>query len=389
MSTPTPSWFDRWLWSFRTPTEGLALYRVLFAGYVLVTGVPMVSWAGRLPPAFFDPPDYSLGMFFSSMPSEGFLSALSVALVALYVMLLFGWHTRAVSLALTAVLGVGLTFHYSFGKIDHGEVFLLVVPFILAFSPWGEAYSLDAARRRGGEAETVRSPLRKAWPVALVAVVIALAYASAGLQKLPWLDLDLTTHGARRWLIDGYQRQGRTDLLAGFFYGIRNPYMWEVMDVTAVVFEVGFAVALLRGTWFRVWAAVAIGFHAANYFILNISFTHLVVIYALFLPWSLDMRVLRDTSFVDRLESFLTSKAAFLVAVAVYPATCALALAAFPDYRPLNFHPVIDVLSFIVPGDFRLDILINLALSAVVGVAFVAPVVGRIRRRSAARAVAS
>ena len=381
-----PSVFDRWLWGWATPTEGLAAFRILHAGYVLVMGMPAFAWAGEQPPGFFDPPRYSLGMFFESMPGVPVLGALSVALVALYVALLFGWRTRAVSLGLAAVMAVGLTFEYSFGKIAHQHVFFWIVPLVLAFSPWGEAYSLDAARaardgRQPGGLERSGLRLANAWPVALVALLVGLGYFSAGLPKaLVWLDFDLTTHGARRWLINGYYDLGRRDWLAEWFYGLQNPYLWEAMDVAAVAFEVGFLVAVLRARWFRLVAAVAIVFHAANYFILNIDFTRLVAVYALFLPWSADLAWLERERVTAALDRVFSSGRLFLAAVTVVPGAYAVALAL--GWRPRWFQPVPDLLDLVVPGEELVRVGLNLVLGAVVVAAFVLPVL-RPRRRAA------
>ncbi len=281
------SFFERWVRSYATPTEGLGLFRIVYAGSALLLGIPAFGWIGSIPPAFFKPPRYSLGVFFESAPSIAALQVLSVLTVALCIALLFGYRTRLVSLLLGVALVVGLTFSYSFGKINHGYSFFQWVPLVMVLSPWGEAFSLDAARR-GNTRRPDRTSLgwENAWPVALLALVIGFGYFSAGLPKsLVWVDFDLTTHGARSWLVNGFQEQSRQAWLAPWFFGNQNPYFWEMMDLTAVTFEVGFLLSVLHVRAFRLFIAVAVVFHAINLFMLNINFTRLAFIYTLFLPW--------------------------------------------------------------------------------------------------------
>ncbi|MEM1043249.1 MAG: hypothetical protein AAGI91_11540 [Bacteroidota bacterium] len=279
--------FNRWIHSYAVPTEGLALFRILFAGHTLLLGFPTFGWVSSLPPAFFSPPEFSLGAFFASMPSAFFLNALFVAEAVLVVALLFGYRTRLVSLLLAAVISVGLTFVYSQGKIQHGTTFFILTVLVMAFSRWGDAFSLDAVRRRdGGLQEPPSVAWANAWPVALMALAIAFGYFSAGFPKsLVWLDFDLNTHGARDWLSGRVQRGDQGVFGLWLFHNHTNALAWELTDLTAVAFEIGFLFAVLHFRLFRTFLVLAVVFHTANTFILGIDFTRLGFIYALFMPW--------------------------------------------------------------------------------------------------------
>ncbi len=309
------SLFDRWVRSYAVPTEALGLFRILFAGHVLVLGMPAFGWVARFPPAFYNPPEYSLGAFFDSLPSPLFLELLTAVEVVASVALLFGYRTRLASLVLAVTVAVGLTFVLSFGKINHGPVLYVAILLIMAFSRWGDAFSIDALR--GGAPGRDRGLLRwsNAWPVALMALVIGFGYFSGGLPKaLVWLDFDLTTHGTRSWLIGRFQR-GYTGLAGPWLFSNDNALVWEMMDVTAVAFEVGFLFAILHLRLLRVFFVLAVVFHAANVFMLGIDFTRLAFLYTLFFPWT---RILAGP-WGDRLRSaagVFTSRRLFAAALA-------------------------------------------------------------------------
>ena len=310
--------FDRWIRGYTVPTEGLALFRILVCLHLFLLGFPSFGDAGGIPPAFFNPPRYSIAAFFESAPSVLFLNALSVLALVLGVALLFGYRTRLVSILLPLVVITGMTFGVSFGKINHGPTLFLALPLALAFSPWGEAFSIDAVRRgRKHVRGTTYLGWENAWPVALMAVVIGFAYFSAGFPKsLVWVDFDLTTHGARSWLIGGFQESERQQWLAPWFFYNQNAVFWEMLDLTAVAFEVGFFFAVLHARVFRLFCAIAILFHMANIFMLNIDFTRLAIIYTLFLPWD----YLLASRWGERLRAAATvfrSWRAFLVTLVV------------------------------------------------------------------------
>lgn len=387
-----PTRFERWVWQYAMSPREQAAFRIAHAGLILVTGVPGFSWLERQIPTYYYPPEFSLAAFVPRWPPDGVYHALSLSLVALYVALLFGWRTRWVSLGLSAVMAVGLTFAYSFGKIAHQHVFFWLLPTVMAFSRWGDVWSIDARDAIGGRG--VRNPSRPgrwsdAVPVALLALLIAAAYCTAGTPKaLAWLDLDLQTQGARRWLIEGYHTMGRRAWLAETFYRMENFVVWESMDVAACMLEVGFLFAVVRREWFRAFAGVALVFHAANYFILNIDFTRLVLVYLLVLPWPVVLAMR------PRWPIGSPFRPAVMLAVGVpIVAGYAAALWLSPSYRPLWFQPIPETLGLIGVRDSISDggfarVLFNVALSIFVGPLLMVPMLkglrDRLRRRASA-----
>ena len=104
------------------------------------------------------------------------------AVLTLTIGLLVGWKTRLVGLALAAVLFVGNSFEYSFGKIN-GDILLIVTLLVMSFSGWDRKFSVDAQRR------TFRCAA-PCWPLALLALLIGLAMLSAAVPKATsgWLN---------------------------------------------------------------------------------------------------------------------------------------------------------------------------------------------------------
>lgn len=298
--------FAQWLEQYRVPVEALGVYRIVYAAYMLFLGtVPSYVWLTRAPASFFDPPTYSLAVFVDGFPHPALFYALSLAIPVGYLLLMLGYRTRVVCLLLFASLIVGDTFAYSLGKIDHDRVLHAYLVLIMAFSPWGDVYSLDERRRRPASRGPWRS-LANAWPVAMVALVIGFGYFSAGIGKaLRWLDLDPVTQGARRWLIHGVFVRDRQAYLSDYALALEAPVLWEMMDVVAVLFEVGFLFAVLHISALRAFAVAAVGFHFANYLILQINFSGLYILYLLFIPWRLVLPYITSPAFERAIQVLL------------------------------------------------------------------------------------
>ncbi len=292
---------------------GLGLFRLFFASWRLVFDLPTVGWASNLPNAFYDPPP-SLAALLSGFPPAPVLHGLDVLALVLMVCILCGYHTKLSSI-LFVVTHLALNHvRFSFGKVDH-DIVLLLLPLVMAFSGWGERYSLDE-RRRAQSPHRVSPESVSRWPVPVMAALVAFGFFTAGVPKaVGWIDLDLTTSGVRGWALRGLYLNERDALLLPSFAHLDAPLLWEFLDYLGVVFELAFLVLLPRPRRFRRWLAVACLFHAMNIFLLNISYVTLLPVYALLLNWkAIDGSLARFARGLRRLTS---SYATFAVALCV------------------------------------------------------------------------
>ena len=200
-----------------------------------------------------------------------------MVLVFAAVALLFGWQTRVASFALAASIFAGNAWSYSFGKINH-DILFIVVPLVMGFSGWGDALSVDATRRKG-------PPRTNAWPLALLALLMGFAMFTAGWAKLKSGWLDPTSHATQGQLILNYFVQNRTDGLSSLALGVEAPWLWEMLDQSTVLLECALLPAALSRTAFRVNLALLTFFHVSVMLVLRIEFPANLLGYAAFVDW--------------------------------------------------------------------------------------------------------
>ena len=273
---------DTWIFDgFGVSAEGLALYRILFAAFSLLVISPghdvyadLVSLAS-LPDSMFAPPPGPMALF-GGFPSAEMGAMLHFLLNLSLAALLFGFRTRAVSIAVGTLFLLVYGFTYSVGKVNHTILFTLL-PLIMAFSGWGAAYSYDALFRARRKVSS--------WPLSLLALVVGFAMFTAGFAKILGGWLDPTTHAAYGHVVKHFFVRGRTDLLASSALDLESALLWELIDYGAVFFEVGFLAAVARPRVFRLFTGAAVLFHLGIMMTLNISFVFNIIVYAAFANW--------------------------------------------------------------------------------------------------------
>lgn len=265
--------------SYTISPSHLRAYRILFCSAVIfVIGVPNFTWIAANPSWVFYPPTLSVGIFSKGFWGHWPLLLLSIALYGCYVSLLLGRFAVWAALGITLLQLIGFSFAFSFGKIDHNILFVLL-PGLLAFSGWGKG----ALKKEDASSTEVD---RRAFFVFYVALFLGFAMFTAGLQKLVsgWLSLEASA--TRGHFMLNYITYNRHALLAPLFYRLEQRWIWLLMDYATLLFEVGFLFALLRASLFRWFVAAAVVFHAFTLLIFNIGFAVHFPIYLLFLPWS-------------------------------------------------------------------------------------------------------
>ncbi|MGB3574278.1 MAG: hypothetical protein WBA01_19750 [Phormidesmis sp.] len=232
----------------------------------------------------------SIGSLLKAFPPSPFFQAIDIAIGVCTVTLLLGFCTRLSTTLLLGLIVIGSTFQYSLGKIDHGDALYLCALLAMCFQDWGALFSVDALLNKSLKKSSGKSPINhqpKTADLSFLGVLIAFGFLTAGFGKaLNWVDFDLTTSGFLSWFYDGYFNQGRGRLLAPLVLHINIPLLWELIDVSAVVFELGVLLAILSRTGWYTWLTIACVFHLMNCLLLNIEFEMNAVVYLAFVPWA-------------------------------------------------------------------------------------------------------
>ena len=283
-----------WKSEYRIDGNSLAFYRILFCIFFGVLAVSSYDWIGEVPKAFFEPPMLSIASFFNTFPDKPFFLFLNVVIHVSLVLVALGLFTRVSTGVLLAATVIGNNFHFSFGKVDHAILVQCVLLVMLVIN-WGQSLSIDQIlfKRRSRNDSSI-------W---LIAVFLAFGFFTAGFGKaLVWIDLDFKTNGFLAWLYSGYYNLGRQNLLASTVIGIRPLWIWEFADISAVVFELGFMIAIFRRRSMMAWLLIACVFHLINCLVLNIAFSSYTICYLAFVPWS---KVIPKLATLDRLPLWI------------------------------------------------------------------------------------
>jgi len=262
--------------TWRLEAETLAVARVLYGLYVLLILFPDPTFVHRLPGSWFEPPAGPL-LVLESAPSSAILRVLMVVAAASLVSLIAGWRTRESSLVTAASLWVMFGVEYSYGKIDH-TTFIWLVPAFMAFSTWGNVFSLDS---RSGRASTEE----RGWPVALLLVSLAAAMATAGIAKVRGGWLDVSDSATRAFQLKHVYTSSSPALLSEQGVDYHLGVLDEFFDWFAVVFELSFLFAIWRRSWTRWLLVAATFFHLGIVLLLNIAFLTSFCVYAVVVAW--------------------------------------------------------------------------------------------------------
>ena len=274
--------FDRWVFTaYAVPLESLAIFRILYAGYLLTVIAPQGLRRVPIPDVFFSPPLGLAALMTGPVPME-WIRVLNVALIVAAAALLLGWKTRAAAFS-TGLLLIALnTCSYSFGKINHGLLLLTLLPLVLACSGWGWRYSLDARTSDDNHHDRYRG----AWCLSLFALVVAVAMWTAGWPKFASGWLDPSSQAVYGKLLKNFYLNERQTWLGGQFMQWLPLYAWEVLDIFTVVMELGFLAAVWHRRAFGCFLAAACVFHLGVKLVMDIRFAGNLIAYAVFIDWS-------------------------------------------------------------------------------------------------------
>jgi uncharacterized membrane protein YphA (DoxX/SURF4 family) len=247
-------WMDHWMFTeYELPAKSLGIYRIIFAGMLLALNFPRWLWISSFDNSFYRPA-IGIMIFSPGLPPAWLLYLLNLLGIAFTLFLLFGRYTRIVSIGVALTMLIGNSFDYSFGLIAH-DIFLIIVPMVMAFSRWGDSFSLDALYQK--------PPLRKdgGWPLAMLALLLgsAMMYTTIGKIRGGWLDLH--RHAVYQYMLVSYYQSARQNAVAAFALNHTPMWLWKLQDLLTILLEGGFLFAALRLRMFRFAIAIACLFH--------------------------------------------------------------------------------------------------------------------------------
>jgi hypothetical protein len=201
------------------------------------------------------------------------------------------------SLAVFALVNVFLqAFLYSFGDLHHREAVMMIALGALALSPAGGVLSIDSLwRRRAEDGAPVPLIERQShfalWPLLLVQWIFVLMYLSAVISK--------TINGGGEWdngftlqyylIQDGIRWGSPLALWLAQHHGLILLMQWSVL-----LFQASFVLAVLFPRLRWIYVPMGLALHIGIYLTLEAPFFQWIVLYAVFIPWSRVLPMLRE-----------------------------------------------------------------------------------------------
>ncbi len=279
---------DRWRVGkgYTQTSTSLAIYRILFALTELFIlgpariGVGVASdEVGHIPAGMFHPP-LGPAMLLNAWPPVGVIVAIELLYTASLGAILIGAFTRTASLTAATCGLILTTLVYSEGKIDHSILWTVLLPAVMAWTSWGDTWSVDAGRERVRQRKGFQSDSYRA--VALMALALGVVFGAAATVKALTGWLDPGTSSTLGWV---FAHKSQYGIGAGppLLFSATPGFVWLVMDYATVMFEAGMLVAALRRHWLVPYLSVAVLFHIGANFLGFPVFFEIILIYILFI----------------------------------------------------------------------------------------------------------
>jgi hypothetical protein len=171
----------------------------------------------------------------------------------------------------------------SFGHFNHDEMVAVYFLLVLAFTPCGDAFSIDSRLRK----TRIQRPLfAYAYPILLMQLLLAWTYFSSALIKLRVAGWKYLSPDNLPSLAIFHSLDNLHD--TGFRLAFWLPQVKEYLPVAVgfvLVWELLFPLAIF---WRRLrWWILGVGiiFHLATLFLMNIFFSHHLAMYLIFINW--------------------------------------------------------------------------------------------------------
>ena len=264
--------------------------------FLFDTVVTSYSALGSLPPTILRPTGVMKFLpwsFFDALQTQrGMLTLKTLMLLSLVL------STAGLFTVISTKTSLLLVLFYqgllrSFGHFNHDEMIAIYFLVVLAFTPCGDAFSIDS---RLGRTKPPRPAFAYAYPILLMQLLLAWAYFSSALIKLRvagWKYLSADNLPALA-IFHSLDNLHDTAFRSAFWLPQVREYLPYVVGFV-LVWELLFPLAI----FFRRirWVILGIGvvFHFSTLFFMNIFFPHQLLMYIVFINW-------------DRYEDFFTQR---------------------------------------------------------------------------------
>jgi Vitamin K-dependent gamma-carboxylase len=265
----------------------LGVVRAIVHGTFLIS-VLLTSFSalGTLPPTIMRPTGVMKFLpwgFYDQLQTPSGMVILKIAMVLSLLLGTAGFLT-VVSTKTSLLLVVfyqGLL--RSFGHFNHDEMLAVYCLAVLAFTPCGDAFSLDS---RLAKVKKERAWFAYAYPILLMQLLMAWTYFSSALIKLrvaglKYLSMDNLPSLAIFHSLDNLHD---TQFRLAFLLPQVRAYLPFVVGLL-LIWELLFPVAIFsrRARWWIL--GIGIVFHLSTLFLMNIFFPHQLAMYLLFVDW--------------------------------------------------------------------------------------------------------
>jgi len=171
----------------------------------------------------------------------------------------------------------------SFGHFNHDEMLAVYYLTVLAFTPCGDAFSLDS---RIAKARRERPAFAYAYPILLMQLLMAWSYFSSALIKVRVAGLKYLSADNLPALAIFHSLDNLHDTHFHLAFWLPQFKTWLPFAVALVlIWELAFPLAVF---WRRVrWWILGFGivFHLSTMFLMNIFFPHHLAMYLIFIDW--------------------------------------------------------------------------------------------------------
>ncbi|HKR22066.1 MAG TPA: HTTM domain-containing protein [Pyrinomonadaceae bacterium] len=265
----------------------LGVVRAIVNGTFLISvAVTSFSALGSLPITILRPTGAMKLLpwsFYDRLLTPGMMTGLKCAMVVSLLMSMIGLLTP-ISTKISLLLVVfyqGLV--RSFGHFNHDEMLAVYCLGVLAFTPCGDAFSVDARFRR---TKRERPLWAYAYPILLMQLLMAWVYFSSALIKLRVAGLGYFSPDNLPSLaiLHSLDSLHDTHFQLAFWLPHVRSYLPAVVALV-LLWELLFPVAIF---WKRIrWWILGIGilFHISTLFFMNIFFPHQLALYLIFINW--------------------------------------------------------------------------------------------------------